>query len=906
MKRRTSLCAFLLCFSLFLSHSSAYGQIFNLLTNGDFEDDLTGWTIFHPWYEFKTNGKGTGLSRWEVTSDSPKSGRFCIKVTGSGNRGIALQRLKLPPGRYRIWGWIRTQNLHSASASVLIEFLNRDGRWFDAVTAASLSGTNDWTFFEKEIVFPPDTVWVHFDLLTDRPNDGIAWFDDWRLIGISEPKGPIRLRSGPADFGEVRLEWDLESADGVLLFQVFLEEKPMRTVSGIVPRLMADWTERSVTFPIDKKIKRLSAAVCAVGITGSRIVSAVLPLTVRDTVPPQPPLLTLSPFAGSPDRLYLTASFPLAERDLKEARIWVRRNGARSQRLRRFFLKGTSRFALVVASSDLPSHATHMGVSGVDQSGNESNITWKPLPQTNVSGAPLPADVWVTSSLDNVFRDTPPPPCPLRSIDLIACRNEEETAQIVIRPQKTLSNVTIQFSPLCREDGLGSLDPSNFSHHFVGFIFVEKNSTHTPDEELVRKAPADFPDPLREEETADLEGGVNQPILLRLTVPKETPAGRYSGAVTIVSDAGSLSLPLTLQVVPLTLPDRFPLYATNWFSLDRIAQFHKVPPWSSEFWKVLRLYAREMKRGHQNVVLTPLSLFKVHTVNGRRDFVFSEFDRYVRLFEEEGVAERIELSHLGGRSTGEWECPTFTVPPLSLTDIATGQTLTVPVEALLPHLQAHLKKRGWLEKTLLHIADEPIPVNVASWRDHSAFVHSFAPLLKRIDAIHVPWSEVQGHLEVLVPQLNFLEQWLKEYQQAQQEGAEVWFYTAWLPQGRYLNRLIDYPLIKSRLLPWICYRYRLSGWLHWGLNWWTDFKDMGFAPGDNWILYPGTFGPRSSLRWEAMRDGFEDAALLLLLSERNGQEVQREVEKVIRSGTDYTRDPSVLLEVRRRLLLSVR
>src|SRR2546427_7859966 len=40
----------------------------------------------------------------------------------------------------------------------------------------------------------------------------------------------------------------------------------------------------------------------------------------------------------------------------------------------------------------------------------------------------------------------------------------------------------------------------------------------------------------------------------------------------------------------------------------------------------------------------------------------------------------------------------------------------------------------------------------------------------------------------------------------------------------------------------------------------TLFRSL-FAPGDDFIVYPGRDGPRSSLRWEAFRDGVEDHAL---------------------------------------------
>src|SRR2546430_8711699 len=66
-------------------------------------------------------------------------------------------------------------------------------------------------------------------------------------------------------------------------------------------------------------------------------------------------------------------------------------------------------------------------------------------------------------------------------------------------------------------------------------------------------------------------------------------------------------------------------------------------------------------------------------------------------------------------------------------------------------------------------------------------------------------------------------------------------------------------------------RYDASGFLHWGLNQWPSDLDPNkglFAPGDDFIVYPGRDGPRSSLRWEAFRDGVEDHALFTLWRDR--------------------------------------
>ena len=80
--------------------------------------------------------------------------------------------------------------------------------------------------------------------------------------------------------------------------------------------------------------------------------------------------------------------------------------------------------------------------------------------------------------------------------------------------------------------------------------------------------------------------------------------------------------------------------------------------------------------------------------------------------------------------------------------------------------------------------------------------------------------------------------------------------------------------VKLAPLPWVNYRYGLTGYLHWGGNFWTDrpFENVqpdwggGFLlpAGDNAIVYPDPErdGVFVSERLEVMREGIEDYELL--------------------------------------------
>ena len=134
----------------------------------------------------------------------------------------------------------------------------------------------------------------------------------------------------------------------------------------------------------------------------------------------------------------------------------------------------------------------------------------------------------------------------------------------------------------------------------------------------------------------------------------------------------------------------------------------------------------------------------------------------------------------------------------------------------LPKLVAHLRENGWLDIYLQHLADEPTQTNKESYRALAALLRKHAPELKIVEACHE--KDLVGAMDVWVPQLNYLKDDFAHYQARQKAGEEVWFYTCVFPQGEYANRFIEQPLVKTRLLHWINFRYGITGYLHWGYN----------------------------------------------------------------------------------------
>jgi len=326
----------------------------------------------------------------------------------------------------------------------------------------------------------------------------------------------------------------------------------------------------------------------------------------------------------------------------------------------------------------------------------------------------------------------------------------------------------------------------------------------------------------------------------------------------------------------------------------------------------------------QNVVMTSvMDLVQPRVEGGELRYDFANFDRWVETFQRAGVIGFIEGGHLLGRA-GSYEA-SLEVDTFQIDKGAVVRRSLWPANPLaesffagfLPALNKHLEEKGWKTIYLQHILDEAHGDEPPYYARFAELVHHYlpgVPTLDAVDAAQMP-DELQKHCDIWVPLLGRFDDQTSMIEQRIQAGHEVWFYTCLFPNQRYLNRLMDYPLLKVRLLHWLNFRYNLTGYLHWGWNYWTpepyndtqpviDANTELLPSGDAFIVYPDRAGKSvfSSIRLEAMREGIEDYELLRALKAKNPAVADELARAAVQSFTDYVRDPKAFRTLERRLL----
>ncbi|MCC6389455.1 MAG: DUF4091 domain-containing protein [Bryobacterales bacterium] len=458
----------------------------------------------------------------------------------------------------------------------------------------------------------------------------------------------------------------------------------------------------------------------------------------------------------------------------------------------------------------------------------------------------------------------------------------------------------------------------------VGYVPVRSDPPKSPADELIRGAPGRFPDPLFEEASFRLPGNETTAVWITVFASAGTKPGSYGGrAVFKAGKQKVATLPFEIRVAKATVPKQT-LLVTNWFTFEeeRLGRYYDLDGSPERYWEVLGNIARVLGEHRQNVILTPVLDLTVARENGGRvSYDFSRLDRFIEIFEKAGAAGVIEGGHLLSRASG-YNSPLI-VPAFVVESGEVKRAALDPddpraeahVNSFLPALYAHLKEKGRLDRYVQHVLDEAHGAEPPVYMRYVGLARKAMPGVKTIDAIDQTAGLLGEACDIWVPQLGRFDDAFDAIRRHVEKGGQAWYYTCLYPQGRHLNRFIQQPLVKTRLLHWFNFRYGFTGFLHWGGNYWTEDPYADTQPiinaghdllpaGDAFLTYPWKEGKsiHSSIRLEAMMEGIEDYELLKSAAVRNEGKAGRLARSAIPELTGYVRDAAAFRKLQAELL----
>ncbi|MFN8498460.1 MAG: DUF4091 domain-containing protein [Anaerolineae bacterium] len=524
---------------------------------------------------------------------------------------------------------------------------------------------------------------------------------------------------------------------------------------------------------------------------------------------------------------------------------------------------------------------------------------------------------WLASSLRRFYPSSPAESGPIVALE--AARGERVSFQAVFRTEARET---------CVEARVEAVDGVSAQVRRVGYVPVPHLSTQTPLTDLdgVAHLPGLAPDPLLPETTVYAGPFETNAFWVTLHVAADLAPGVYPVAVTLSGEGGEpATLSATVVVGDASLPRRdFPV--TNWLYADALCDCYHVELVDEAFWRILGPYVDDLVGHGQDTLYVPVftppldgvkrptQLLGVARSGDGYALDWSLVRRWVATARARGVAN-FEWVHLftqwGARNAlriyeGHGEGERLLWPPETE---ATSDTYRAFLGQYLGELQRFLQAEGLLERSFFHLSDEPHgEADLATYRAARTMLRDLAPWLRVMDALTEIEFAREGVIDTPVPLITTAPDFVRE-------GIPAWAYFCTQPRGRYLNRLLDTPLVKIRMTGWLLYRLRARGFLHWGYNYWyrrqsrelinpyavTDAHAWpSWPPGDPFQVYPGAAGPVDSLRWEVFAESLQDYALLQAAGISPDDALLGDIE----SYAEFPRDPA-WIAARRSTLLRV-
>lgn len=511
---------------------------------------------------------------------------------------------------------------------------------------------------------------------------------------------------------------------------------------------------------------------------------------------------------------------------------------------------------------------------------------------------------WPSSPLTKVMRSDLPGVKANEMLHIAAARGETVSVQAVFRSGRDIATVTAQMTQLKHAAGNSAIPASTVKLQWVRYIDVNRNTAGIPEDELLAKAPTSIPDPFWQDPAIPVKANQAQPIWVEIRIPTDAQPGDYTATLSVSAGNESHNIPVVLHIWGFQVPRKRHLSVINWWRFPGVG-FEGIKAYSPEYWQLLEESCRFLVAHRQTDIQTSIGLVRESgDAQGGYSYDTSRLEKYAETAFRAGIG-KIHLHSVGSRTH----------------NITHPQSRIQPNEPNLRRLAAWekvIQNKGWEDRFLVSISDEPFIHHEETYAAMVDRVHRIAPDIRCIEAVE---AEFLGELDIYVPKLSHLNLWYPRFKQAHDEGTELWFYTCCHPVGRYPNRFLDQSLLKVRVLHWINYLYDLDGYLHWGLNHFAGDNpytqegiSKGLPLGDRAIAYPGGKGLIGSLRFSAMRDGLQDYEYLWVLEDELSR-IKRQVGKdafwldpkqrplelcrrVIQSFHEYTRDPRIMINTR--------
>ncbi|MBO7193847.1 MAG: DUF4091 domain-containing protein [Bacteroidaceae bacterium] len=480
---------------------------------------------------------------------------------------------------------------------------------------------------------------------------------------------------------------------------------------------------------------------------------------------------------------------------------------------------------------------------------------------------------------------------------VVAWRGERVNLQLVVETGAKECAVEYKFSDL--KCGRNIISAENIVGGFVQPVITDK-FTGCGRHEVDAHGEVPVADRITGTNPTILDAGSCRGLWLTVQVPQSVNPGMYKGAVELVCNGKKTKLKYTVQVLDRVLPTPkdWKFHLDLWQNPYAIARVHNVELWSDEHFNVLRPYMLKLASAGQKAITATLidrpwdgqtydpfgsMVTWVRKVDGTWWYDFTIFDRWVEFMMSCGIDKEITC---------------FSMIPWKLSfryyDQATHSHKYIncaPGEeaytqfwgGMLSSFAAHLKEKGWFEKTFISMDERSLQQMQAAIK----VIKEYAPGMK-ISMAGNYHPEIEADIYDYCLDIFAYGAYTPELLATRRaQGKVSTYYTCC--SAEYPNLFTFSDPADAAFIALEALAKDLDGYLRWAYNSWTvtpeeDSRFTAWPAGDTYVIYPFSV---SSIRWERLVQGiqlFEKYKILLAEAKNLGDEARVvELEKLLRS-----------------------
>ena len=459
--------------------------------------------------------------------------------------------------------------------------------------------------------------------------------------------------------------------------------------------------------------------------------------------------------------------------------------------------------------------------------------------------------------------------CPMNHIS--AWRGERVNLQLVVTNEYAEKDCSVEyrFSDLRAMAGKKDIPASNIVGGFVQPVITDR-FTGCGRHEVDAYGEVLVADRITDTNPTILSAGSCRGLWLTIQVPQDAEADSYKGYVEIVCNGKNKKYEYILSVFNYLLPapKEWSFHLDLWQNPYAVARVHNVELWSEEHFDVLRPYMLKLASAGQKAITATLidrpwdgqtydpfgsMVTWVRKADGTWWYDFTIFDRWVEFMMECGIDKEITC---------------FSMIPWKLSfryyDQATHSHKYIncaPGEeayaqfwgGMLSAFSAHLKEKGWFEKTFISMDERSLQQMQAAIK----VIKEYAPGMK-ISMAGNYHPEIEADIHDYCLDIFAYGAYTPELlTQRRAQGKVSTYYTCC--SAEYPNLFTFSAPADAAFIALEALKKDLDGYLRWAYNSWTvdpeaDSRFTAWPAGDTYVIYPFSI---SSIRWERLVQGIQ-------------------------------------------------